>query len=212
MKTQTTKSKTRHITNENNPEFVRHASGTVSADIGNQLKDVGKQTVNQLWDTLLLNKRALGGDLVEGEEKILFDAHKADEKPKAHAEAPINYFREIAQGETRVTHENEQQLISQITEIQMQIRALIGSTQGLKEQFTQVTVEQPMEKPGKYHKVFYEWFLSMLKNWRQNVEDAGAWMAALQSKKKSKGYWAMFKKHGTTFGLSSERYMVQQTG
>ncbi|HLD02068.1 MAG TPA: DUF5660 family protein, partial [Patescibacteria group bacterium] len=59
---------------------------------------------------------------------------------------------------------------------------------------------------------FFEWMLSVIRIARMKVEDSGAWMAALSSKKKGKGYWQMFKKHGTTFGMSHERNVSTQTG
>lgn len=194
------------MTEENSVEAVRHLAKDVSAD----LKSVGSGVVSELWENLLLGKR--GGDLQPGQEIDLRTTDGPAEAPKPRAEAAMNYFKEITQSEKTVRHEDENMLRAQIEEIQIEIKKLIAGTTELKVQFKEVAVEQSIQKPGKYHKTFYEWFLLMLRNWRQNVEDAGAWMTTLKSKKSSKTYWSMFKKHGTSFGLSGERVVSTQVG
>jgi len=54
--------------------------------------------------------------------------------------------------------------------------------------------------------------LSMIQIARRKVEDSGAWLAVMHSKKKSREYGAMAKKHGTTFSLSNERVVATQVG
>jgi hypothetical protein len=192
------------ITEENSIEAVRHVAKDVSGD----LKSIGSGVVNELLDNILIGKR--GGDLVAGQEIDLRRADKPEKAPRQ--EAAMNYFREVAQAEKVVRREDEQTLKTQIEEIQIEIKRLIASSTELKVQFKEVVVEQRLEKPGKYHKTFYEWFLSMLRNWRQSVEDASAWMTTIKSKKTSRSYWSMFKKHGTSFGLSGERVVSTQVG
>ena len=46
----------------------------------------------------------------------------------------------------------------------------------------------------------------------KKVEDSGAWLGKVQGKGAKKGYWGMFKQHGTTFGLSGERSVATQVG
>jgi len=45
-----------------------------------------------------------------------------------------------------------------------------------------------------------------------NVEDSLAWFQALRSKKASRQYGVLAKKHGASFMLSGERAPVTQTG
>lgn len=200
----TNKKQFKPITEENSVEAVRHVAKDVSADI----KSIGSGVVSELWDNLLLGKR--GGDLVEGQEINLTVKETKHEAPRQ--EAAMNYFKDIVHAEKVIRHEDEASLRAQIEEIHIEIKKLIASTSELRVQFKEATVEQRIENPGKYHKTFYEWFLSMLRNWRQEVEDAGAWMSALKSKKNSKNYWSLFKKHGTSFGLSGERVVSTQVG
>jgi hypothetical protein len=54
--------------------------------------------------------------------------------------------------------------------------------------------------------------LTVIRGARMKVEDSGAWLSTMQGKKGKKNYWAMFKKHGTSFGMSNERQVATQTG
>jgi hypothetical protein len=82
----------------------------------------------------------------------------------------------------------------------------------LQIEFKEVAIEQRIVNPGKYHTSFFEWVLSAIRIARMKVEDSGAWLSASKGKKAKKDYWQMFKKHGTTFGLSNERVVATQTG
>ena len=94
----------------------------------------------------------------------------------------------------------------------IEIKKLADSSKELQMQFKEVAVEQHAVTPGKYHKSFFSWLLSIIRNARMKVEDSGAWLAAMHSKKKSREYGAMAKKHGTTFTLNNERNVATQVG
>lgn len=67
-------------------------------------------------------------------------------------------------------------------------------------------------KIGKYHLSFFGKLRAILKLFRQQVSESRVWLEASFAKKRKKQYWSMFKKHGTTFGLSSERAIASQAG
>jgi len=143
-------------------------------------------------------------------EKQRAHAEKAIEKPKA--EAAMNYSREIAQageraakGETREMHQNIQQ-------IKQELAQLVSSSQELKLHFADVGVDSATPTVGKYQQNFFEWMLVVIRQARQKVEDSGAWLNTVKGKGGKKGYWGMFKQHGTTFGMSGERAVATQVG
>jgi hypothetical protein len=76
----------------------------------------------------------------------------------------------------------------------------------------EVALEQHVETPGKYHESFFAWLFSIIRAARMKVEDSSAWLAAMHSKKKSREYGAMAKKHGTSFSLNNERTVATQVG
>lgn len=185
------------------------------------INDVGKAGVSDLWNQLLAGggyeKQSFEqqtGELQEGEELSLAAAKKQETKaPQERAVEPgIDYRRDVLYGERKIAQENTQVIEAKIQEIVIELKRLTASSKILQAEFKEITVEQRTEKPGKYHLSFFEWMLSVVRNARLKVEDAGAWLAATYAKKAKRNYWAMFKKHGTTFGLSGERVVATQTG
>lgn len=67
-------------------------------------------------------------------------------------------------------------------------------------------------KTGKYHLSFFGKLRAILRLFRQQVSESRVWLEETFVKKRKKQYWSMFKKHGTTFGLSSERALASQAG
>ena len=159
------------------------------------------------------------GELIEGQElslKELQGENSKNEETSREAEAGIdylkNYSREINFVAERAVGRESQELEVQLKEIMAEIKKLADSSTELQIQFKEVGVEQYATKPGKYHKNFFSWLLSIIRNARMKVEDSGAWLAAMHSKKKSREYGAMAKKHGTSFTLNNERTVATQVG
>lgn len=200
-----------------NDNLVESLGGILSG-IGNQTADLAKSTINlDNWDQYLGLEESEGkkkkhkGDLSEGEELNLKELHEKKQE-KAHVEPGLEYVREIVHaGERQISREN-QEVEAQLREIMTEVKKLADSSKELQSQFKEVAVEQHAVTPGKYHKSFFTWMLLMIRIARQKVEDSGAWLAAMQSKKKSREYGAMAKKHGTTFTLNNERNVATQVG
>lgn len=153
--------------------------------------------------------------LFEGQEVSLADLQekKAEEKEeKSYIEPGLEYVKEIVHANERAINRETQELEMQLREIMAEIKKLADSSKELQAQFRTVAVEQHVVKPGKYHKSFFSWLLSIVRAARMNVEDSGAWLAAMHSKKKARGYNEMSKKHGTSFTLNNERTVATQVG
>jgi len=139
-----------------------------------------------------------------------------EKKEKPQIEAGIDYLRDYSREITRVAEQavnrERQELEMQLREIMAEIKKLADSSKELQMQFKNVATEQYVVKPGKYHKSFFSWLLSIIRSARMRVEDSNTWLQAMQSKKKSREYGAMTKKHGTSFSLSNERNVATQVG
>lgn len=204
---QKTKKKTKSYYDSNPVEAVRDIGRGVASSFAS---DVGKGMVHDLWNQMLGNYETAGrrsGDLVPGQEIAL-----AEQAPGRHVEPAIDYRREILHVEKRIAQENTQLIEVKINEIIIELKRLTASSKILAAEFKEVTTEARIETPGTYHLAFFEWVLSVMQHARLKVEDAGSWLAVTYAKKKKRGYWQMFKKHGTTFGLSHERVVATQTG
>ena len=81
----------------------------------------------------------------------------------------------------------------------------------LSTEIHKAVAEVPVD-PGIYHVNFYEKLKAVLKTLREQIDDSRSWLTLHQSRKKKMGYWGMFKKHGTTFGLSNERSIATSAG
>ncbi len=109
-----------------------------------------------------------------------------------------------------VTHE-DLRTKQQIEAIRQELKALAASLKGLHQEVQQAVAEAPVD-PGIYHVNFFERLKSLLTILRQQIEDSRTWLALWTTRRKKMGYWGMFKKHGTKFGLSSERSLATQAG
>lgn len=214
-----TKSKIKQYIDKNPIEQLLGIGGGVAQSGA----DLAKSAINlDNWDQYLgladakeKQKKNHQGELQEGQELNLKDLHGENSKmreEKAHVEGGLYYHGEIKRlGEHAVNQEN-QEMEANLKELMAEIKRLVDSSKELQVQFREVAVEQHTVKPGKYHKSFFSWLIGVVKSARMKVEDSGAWLAAMHSKKKSREYGSMAKKHGTGFTLSNERTVATQVG
>ncbi len=197
--------------------------------------DLGKGILHTAQDELKISSLLAVDQILSTEHKIevrehkdlakegeIFNAGKKIETaPKAKridAAPAMEYFsqfsnKDIIHSGERLQSREAREMEQTIQNIKAELLHLVSSSNVvLQAEFAQVAVEQAPVNPGKYHLGFFEWILELIKQTRMKVEDSGAWIAAVSSKKGKKGYWNMFKKHGTSFGLSNERTVATQTG
>lgn len=189
------------------------------SSVKNAVVTEGKNIASDFWKQLLKpasgneqrgqEQPQKGGELKPGEE---LDLQKLEKKIQA-IEPGINYAREIVHAEKRIRTQDEHQTKVKIQEIVVEIKKLTRSSKELAVQFKDVEkMEHIPANAGKYHANFVEWVLSMIRSAREKVDNTLSWTTALHSKRKQKQYWSLFKKHGTSFGLSSERVVSTQVG
>jgi hypothetical protein len=107
--------------------------------------------------------------------------------------------------------ELDMQTKQQIEAIRVELKAIAQSLKGLHQEVLTAVETAPVD-PGIYHLNFFEQLRSFLKLLRVQLEDSRSWLSASNSRKKKLGYWGMYKKHGTTFGLSNERSLATSAG
>lgn len=213
MNTPVKTKKKQGFANQNPLEIVKGLGSSVASSF---VDDLGKGGINDAWNDLLgigdkeESQNKFSGDLSEGQELRL---NKKDKKSEHNTAAPaIDYHREIAESGKIASNENQQVMQSQIQEILFELKKITEASAEMAMEFKEVTIEQRIENPGEYHVNFFQWMLSVVRAARAKIEDSGAWLNTMKSKKGQKNYWSMFKKHGTTFGLSNERVVATQAG
>lgn len=184
------------------------------------VNDVAKDTIKGMWEQIFATSEKPSmqtqGELKEGQELVLGKPQRTEVQEARPVQTPdilpaYDYRREILYGKTE--HKAEVRTLEiKIQEIIIELKQLTTATKELELEFKDVSVQQYIAKPGKYHLAFFEWMISAVRSARMRIEDSSAWLSALKSKKTGKGYWDMFKKHGTSFGLSGERTVATQAG
>lgn len=174
--------------------------------------DVVGSSVDTLWKQFLGGnekpREQLSGELTPGVEIDLRETKTVQE----FAQPGLAYHQEIKTAEIKVVRENQTELGQKIAQIQFELKKLVNSSKELQVVFKEVSVETVPAKPGKYHLNFVEWLLSVIRQARLKVDESRSWLTTLYNRRAKKQYWNMFKKHGTTFGLSQERVVATQTG
>ena len=199
-------------------------------------KDLGQDAISETWEQLFgidlsadssekgidKNKEEVAlKDPKTGEVTIYKKSHTEKPHEKVHAKtqekahqpekhAAINYTKEIS--ENNISQNEFREISQRVQEIMVELKKLVQSSKGLQVQFSEVTVQDAPTEVGQYDINFFEWLLLTVKAAREKVENSGAWLSSVKGKNGKKGYWGMFKKHGTTFGLSNERVVATQTG
>lgn len=110
-----------------------------------------------------------------------------------------------------VIHIEEQGLKQKIEAIRGELKLLATSVKKLNTEIEKAVADVPVN-PGVYHLNFLERLKGVLAVLREQVEDSSSWLALFSARKQKKQYWGLYKKHGTKFGLSSERTIATQAG
>lgn len=108
-------------------------------------------------------------------------------------------------------HREEVGMKEKLESVRMELKTLAASIKRFGSDVEQAIEDIPAH-PGIYHLNFLERLRGVIMAIRQNIEDSGSWLALWTSRKKKKQYWGLYKKHGTSFGLSSERNVSTQAG
>lgn len=202
-------------------QFVDQNPIEAFKDIGGTAKkatdEAVKGAVSDLWKQMLgkgeyaqteAKDEKVQGELKPGEELDL----RREKKVQA-IEPGIDYAREIVHSERKIRAEESHESKMRMQEIIIEIKKLTKSSQELSAQFKDIEkIDYIPANAGKYHANFVEWVLSMVRSARERVDNAITWTTAIKGKKKQKQYWSLFKKHGTSFGLSGERVVSTQVG
>lgn len=197
-------------------ELVQSASKVTRNELNEEWKVFMKQALGRTQEAQNEASQAekLAGELKEGEE-ISFSVTKSEIKERrAEGDPDIKYADRILHAETIRARADNQEIKQRLTEIQIELKKITEKSKELEISFRQVATETIQENihPGKYHLNFVEWMLSTIQAARVRIESSASWMSALAGKKSKKDYWSLAKSQGTSYTLSGERVVAQQTG
>lgn len=181
------------------------------------IKDLGTNIVQHTAKDLV-------GDVTSGVIKGLFgktgqlepnqtiDFSQIETPKKSTVETYFKPFENpLERKATLISHQAEMAIEQQINQVRTELKMLIAAARELSHEADKAISQRPVN-PGIYHLNFFERLKLILKVARQQIEESKTWLSCMQSKKAQKGYWAMFKKHGTSFAMSSERSLASSMG
>lgn len=132
------------------------------------------------------------------------------------AERPQERKIEYIRHEEKVLFTREQRETQvQVKNLQEELKKLAKTTSNLVSEAKAAEINAMQEVPvaGTYHVSFLEKFIKVLVDLRSKLEESSIWLAAWNKKAGKKNhYWGNFKKSGSKFLLSSDRYMSTQAG
>lgn len=142
-------------------------------------------------------------------ESNSFETDKSRSLEKRQQSSEVLIFSRIVKEEERKIYHETNVILQKLKE---QVTILEKSNKGMVSEMAKIKVEQAPKKTGIYYIRFLEWLLVQVRQMRMKVDEGKAWLETFTRRKKKVGYWKMYKKHGTTFGLSQERSLSTQTG
>lgn len=201
----------------NPAEIAGELVGDIASKVGSELtRGLFESTLTQVGVTSEKGTPKAG---FSGELKVGSQVQTLEIKAQ-NTEKKINLlekqFRAVKVAEKTVFDKESKQTEERIKQLVLQISQEVKTLQVQAAQLTgdvnKITVEQVTAKPGAYHVNFFEWVISMLRDLKKEVIQSRTWLTAFKSKKAKKGYWSMFKKHGTSFAMSDERSLATSAG
>jgi predicted RNase H-like nuclease (RuvC/YqgF family) len=183
------------------------------------LKNIGGQTVSTLKNDVIKGTVSDGINMLTGASN---PSPKNSENPWANEWLPSqenDYKRDMLRRERhkevsqiKVFDRNEEEVKKQIKELQDQLKALAKDLAGLSQSMAKA-IDEEVTSPGTYHLNFFEKLKQLIILMRKQVHESQNWLEISYSRKKAQNsYWSGFKKSGTKFSLSSERYMATSSG
>lgn len=130
---------------------------------------------------------------------------------------------EFVPRKVEVVHRQEQVLFTrreretqrEVALLQDEIKKLAQTITDLasEAQQTQIIAMQEIPQAGEYHVNFLRQIINSIVALRSKLQESSYWLAAWNKKSQKKNYyWSQFKKSGSKFLLSSDRYVATQAG
>jgi len=177
-------------------------------------KDIGSGVSRDLPDQILARPRLVtkaSGEIRPGESLELNDLLSGQYQENLRLKKQITLERRLLQEEKTISAQKSNELKVRLQALMQEVLALAKSTQNLGERVEVATMQAPAQ-PGIYHLVFFEKLLEFIRNFRKNIEDASVWLHTFNKRAEKKNFWAIYKKHGSSFLLSGEHYLTRSAG
>ena len=208
------------ISNKPKPKKVQGPKNFIEA-----LKDLGSSVKTQTKDATLGVGRGVvdqlfgaAGDSAakhtdnQASKPFNFEDFLRSREQQVETVTKQRYEKKLQDERLLYTH-REQENKMQIKSIQEELKKLAAATNNLSQEVHKA-VSANFVEVGTYHKNFLDHIKSIIEFARMEVANSAIWLKNCRKRKKQQGlmYWAQVKKSGTSYMLSSERYMAHAAG
>lgn len=217
MNTQRNKKPVQPLNNDSLIEQMRDITSGIGKQVTSDL--IGGVTNDALSSLFGTPKAQKSGDLQPGQEIQLNQTQQPQEnaRQQAYERFPFPFRKkeqikpQFSQEQLDLLKQQEAMVSRKIEEIRMELKQLIAEIKSVDKEI-QKAVSSEFVDPGAYHLSFLDRLKAMLKLMVKEMHQSNNWLTAQKSRKKQMGYWSMYKKKGTSFGLSNERAVASQVG
>jgi hypothetical protein len=186
-------------TNDNVIESLRDIGKSVPKAVGH---DVAGRIASDVLSSLTGGMPKTGE--IRANEDVTF--------PKETEQQPRPAVRQEYTDQRPAIAIEDHKVKQEIEAVRAELKALAASLKNLHTEVEKAIAETPVD-PGVYHVNFFEKLRSFILSLKEQVEDSRTWLSLSTSRKNKKlAFWGLYKKHGTKFGLSSERTVSTQAG
>ena len=199
---QNTKKKSSSLTSDSLLEQLRGLSSGAKKSVKN---DVVKGAAQTAW------KQFSGMETGSVSSEIGSSYEKMTAPEEVERKGPQKRGAYEVRQEVMVFNGQERETMQEIQLIRSELLTIVKTMKDIDIEVEKAIKEVPV-KPGIYHIRYLERIGKILKLIREKLENSRVWLQTSNSKRKAKGYWGMYKKKGTSFGLSGERVVATQTG
>jgi hypothetical protein len=217
------KPKKKPTTRQNFIEAIRDTGES----IGSQLKDAGKEGVQEVLNSVLGRTPSRSADQSNTTNTADFSQSNPNINKSFNFEEYLyNRERQIRQQERTLSqrlrdneqilyNRHEEQTKQQIVLIQEEIKKIIVETKDLSVELLEAekTVSATIVTAGNYHINFFERVRRLLQLARKRIAESQGWLELFNSRQQQRTvYWGQVKKSGTKFMMSADRYVSTQAG
>lgn len=176
------------------------------------------QTMPNVWGNQPKKKGAknLVESLSVAEDKV--DLAQVEEKQKGleerYEKKVLFQIDRVQKQEKEVYSRDKREAEMEIEALRQEVKLLAKHTTGLEKTLA-VAAEQNIVSPNIYDVNFLKRLATLIKQFRQKIDDAAIWLETWNQKGKKRGFfWGTFasKKGGAQFYLSNESYSARSAG
>lgn len=208
MASDTRKSKRKTAYNNNFLEALRDLGG----GLVDSTVDLGGGLIKDAFDQV--SGRQTGGELQPDQALDLQKARSETQTEDLNRQSREFYqdYLDIRKEERLIYSRVEQETKLQVAAVLEELKKLALSTKNLAKE-VEVAAHQVPVNPGSYHLNFFEKLRETLILLKKRIDESATWLSAFNQRSKRRNYyWNQFKKSGSKFLLSQERYMSTQAG